>query len=97
MDNGVPVDTHAQVPIDGTMVEVTGAVDLANAIAASKGAHACYARKWVEIGYGRVPSEQDACTANAIAAKMVDANYSVKQLVTDLTTAESFRYRAFEL
>lgn len=96
MDNGVAVDTNAQVPIDGSMVAVTGAVDLANAIATSAGAHACYARKWVEIGYARVPSEQDACTANGVAAKMADSNYSVKQLVTDLTTVESFRYRAFE-
>lgn len=96
MDNGVPIDTNAQVPIDGSMVAVTGAVDLANAIAVSAGAHACYARKWVEIGYSRVPSEQDACTADTIAKKMADSNYSVKQLVTDLTTIESFRYRAFE-
>lgn len=96
MDNGVAVDTNAQVPIDGSLVAVTGAVDLASAIASSAGAHACYARKWVEIGYARVPSEQDACTADNLAAKMADANYSVKQLVTDLTTVETFRYRAFE-
>lgn len=96
MDNGVAVDSKAQVPIDGSMVAVNGAADLANAIAGSAGAHACYARKWVEIGYARVPSEQDACTADTIAAKMADANYSVKQLVTDLTTIETFRYRAFE-
>lgn len=95
-DNGVAVDTSADVLVDGVQVHVTGAADLVNAIAGSSGASQCYSKKWVEIGYNRVISNEDACTINEIASRMADASYSLKQLVTDLTTIENFRYRALE-
>ncbi len=96
MDNGVPVDTTADVIVDGVPVSVTGPVDLMNALATASGAYQCYSKKWVELGYNRVISEQDACTINEVASRMGTEGYSVKQLVTDLTTIESFRYRALE-
>lgn len=96
MDNGVPVDTTADVLIDGVAVPVTGAVDLMNAISKASGAYQCYSKKWVEVAYNRVISQQDACTINEVASRMGTDGYSVKQLVTDLTTIESFRYRALE-
>lgn len=96
MDNGVAVDTAADVIMDGTTVHVTGAVDLMAAIAKSAGAHLCYSQKWVEVGYNRVLSGEDQCTVTDIATRMGTAGYSVKQLISDLTTIESFRYRALE-
>ena len=96
MDNGVAVDTTADVLIDGNMVRVTGAADLMAAIANSPGAYQCYSKKWVEVGYNRVLSSQDQCTVNDIASRMSADGYSVKQLITDLATVESFRYRAIE-
>lgn len=96
MDNGVPVDTTADVIVDGVAVKVTGPVDLMNALATASGAYQCYSKKWVELGYNRIISEQDACTINEVASRMGTEGYSVKQLVTDLTTIESFRYRALE-
>jgi hypothetical protein len=96
MDNGVAVDTTADVLIDGNTLHVTGAADLVAAIASSPGAYQCYSKKWVEVGYNRVLSGQDQCTVNDIASRMSAEGYSVKQLITDLATVESFRYRALE-
>lgn len=95
-EEGVAIETEADVPIDGVPVHVTGAVDLMNALSTSSGAYQCYSKKWVELGYNRVISEQDACTITEIANRMGTQGYSIKQLVTDLTTIESFRYRALE-
>jgi hypothetical protein len=38
------------------MLPINGAVELANAIANSDEAHACYAKNWAEYLYGRVVS-----------------------------------------
>lgn len=95
-DNGAPVDTAANVIMDGTTVRVAGAADLMAAIAKSPGAHLCYSQKWVEVGYNRVLSGEDQCTVTDIASRMSTAGYTVKQLISDLTTMESFRYRALE-
>jgi Protein of unknown function (DUF1592)/Protein of unknown function (DUF1588)/Protein of unknown function (DUF1595)/Protein of unknown function (DUF1585)/Protein of unknown function (DUF1587) len=95
-DNGAPIDTVADVLVGSQIVHVTGAADLMAALAVSPHAQACYTKSWVQTAYNRVLSAQDACTVDEIAAKMADANYTVVNLITDLATVESFRYRAPE-
>lgn len=93
---GVAVDTVSDVPMDGAVVNVTGAADLANALASSPQAQRCYARKWAEFAYQRSPNSVDACTVNDMATKLNAGGYTVLQLVADLTQADSFRLRALE-
>jgi len=53
-DNGQPIDASTSYTIDGQLVPINGPVALANAIAGSDEAHACYAQNWAEYLYGRV-------------------------------------------
>jgi hypothetical protein len=98
-DNGAAIDTAADVPIGATTVHVTGAADLMEKIASSPEAQRCYAQKWVQYAYERVPTDQDACTVNNVAMKMGQSGstYSIVSLIADLTQSQTFRYRAKEL
>jgi hypothetical protein len=94
-----PITTAAEVQIGGSKVAVTNAADLMEKIASSPDAQRCYAQKWVQYAYERVPTDQDACTVNDIATKMgtPSATYSIVNLIADLTQSQTFRYRAKEL
>jgi hypothetical protein len=98
-DNGAAINAAADVPIGATTVHVTGAADLMDKIASSPEAQRCYAQKWVQYAYERVPTDQDACTVNDIAMKMgqPSSTYSIQNLIADLTQSQTFRYRAKEL
>ena len=94
-----PINTAAEVQIGGSKVAVTNAADLMEKIASSPDAQRCYAQKWVQYAYERVPTDQDACTVNDIATKMgtPSSTYSIVNLIADLTQSQTFRYRAKEL
>ncbi|HET9958915.1 MAG TPA: DUF1592 domain-containing protein [Polyangiaceae bacterium] len=94
---GATIDTKVTVPIGRNAVEVTGAVDLMNKIAASPEAQACYAKKWVKFAYDRDLTSQDLCTVQSLATKMTQSGYTVLNLITDLTQSQSFRYRTPEV
>jgi hypothetical protein len=96
-DNGVPVDTTATVQIGATTSNVTGAADYMAALANSPEAQHCYATKWVEHAYQRVPNAQDACVVNDMTTKLTQGGYAVVDLIADLTQADSFRLRAMEV
>lgn len=95
-ENGTPIDTSAEVPMDGRTVSVSGPADLMTALANSPQAQRCYAERWVEYAYRRVPNSADACVVENLAANIVQGDYTVQQLITDLTQSDSFRLRALE-
>lgn len=95
-ENGVAIDTNAEVEMDGRTVSVTGPADLMTAIAASPQAQLCYAERWVEYAYQRPANTADACVAEAMAANIVQGDYTVQDLIADLTQSDSFRLRALE-
>jgi hypothetical protein len=90
----VPIDTTASVILGDETVDVNGAIELSNAIAASPAANKCYARKWVQVAYERSLTNEDSCTVDDLTAKLTAGGYTIINLIADLTQAESFRYRA---
>jgi len=97
-DNGAPIDSTSSVPINDTQtVDVKGPADLMNAIANSREAQACYARRWVEYAYQRAATAQDYCTVETLSTKLTDSGYKVVDLIADLTQSQYFRYRAVEV
>jgi hypothetical protein len=97
-DNGAPIDATATVPINETeTVDVVGPAELMNAIADSREAQACYARRWVEFAYQRAATAQDYCTVETLSTKLTDSGYKVVDLIADLTQSQYFRYRAVEV
>jgi hypothetical protein len=94
LDNGEPIDSHAKVLLGDQLVEVSGASQLMQHLAESPEAHLCYAEGWFAVAYGRRASDEDACLLQAASTRMQDAQYSILDLVADMTQAEQFRYRA---
>ena len=76
--------------------EVLDAADLMNKIANSKAAQHKYAERMVAFGYARDPNQMDACTVDAIAANIANTRYPVRNLLVDLTQADSFTLRLQE-
>jgi hypothetical protein len=92
------IDSTADVLIGDKSVHVGGALDLMTAIAASPEGQSCYAQRWVTYAYERDLTSQDVCTVQSLAGKMATPagstpSYSIQSLITDLTQADSFRYR----
>jgi hypothetical protein len=94
--SGEPLDTTATVDIGGEPVDVAGPVELSAAIAAAPEAHACYARKWVKYAYQRDPNNEDSCLVDEMTAKLGNGDYTVLDLIADLTQSQSFRTRALQ-
>ena len=97
-ESGAPIDTSSSVPLnENDYVDVTGAADLMQAIAASPEGQRCYAQKWVQFAYERAVNPQDACTVDTLAQKLTTSGYTILNLVADLTQSDSFRLRAKEV
>ena len=93
MDNGQPVDSTGSYTIDGKLVPITGAVDLAAAIAGSDQAHACYAQNMAEYLYGRVVSRD---TDNQLVQQggwLSHDKESVQNLIVNLLATDAFLTR----
>jgi hypothetical protein len=52
-----------------------------------------YAQQWVTFATGRVPNENDACQVNDLSTKLSADGYTILNVLTDLTQADSFRLR----
>jgi hypothetical protein len=97
-DTGAAIDSTADVLIGANTVHVGGPTDLMGAIAASPEGQSCYAQRWVTYAYERDLTSQDLCTVQSLASNMTgQSGYTILNLITDLTQADSFRLRAKEL
>lgn len=93
-DTGATIDSSATVAIGDTNVNVSGPVQLMQAIAQSPEARRCYAQKWVQYAYQRQPNPADACTVENMTTKLTQGGYTIANLILDLTQSQSFRLRA---
>lgn len=93
-DNGEPVNTASSMLIGADMVEVDGAVDLANEIASSEVGARCYLVNWFRYANMRRENTDDQCTINSIHELMLESNYDIKELMVALTQTATFRFRS---
>jgi hypothetical protein len=68
-ENGVAVDTSAEMVLDGQLVSFAGPGDLIELLARSQEAHRCYAARWIEFTYGRPLALDDVSTWDALAGE----------------------------
>ena len=96
VDNGLPVETHAEPLIGSARVPVSGAVELAERLAASEAVHRCYAKHWIEFTFGRrYRSRVDA----ALAARLGQSSLggaSIRAVLAELVTSPAFTHRSTE-
>ncbi|NUQ78285.1 MAG: DUF1592 domain-containing protein [Polyangiaceae bacterium] len=93
-DQGLPVDAsgnlYATKDIDGPF---SGAVELANELAASAEVRQCVATQWFRFGYGRAEGKADACAMHEIQEAFAASGNNIKELLVALTQTEAFLYR----
>jgi hypothetical protein len=91
-DAGQPVDTTASPPIADVPTPVANAVELVDALAASRIVHDCYAQYWIEFAYGRPLSPNDRPLTDRLGAASLEGA-SVKDIVLGLVTSRAFLTR----
>jgi hypothetical protein len=91
-ENGVTIDASGDSPLLGTF---NGPVELGQKLAASDLAQACFAKRWVDFGYGRT-TDDASCALQRIQQQFKAAGYNIQQLLVDLTQTDDFLYLAAE-
>jgi hypothetical protein len=94
MDGNSPVDASGAfvktTDLDGPF---NGAVALANKLAASPEVRACVTSQWLTYALGRMMTSDDDCSLRRLVTSFNASGQNVKQLLLDIVTADSFRYR----
>lgn len=84
-ENGVAVDTSAEMVLDGQLVSFDGPAELIALLARSQEAHRCYAARWIEFTYGRPLALDDVPTWDAMAGESLPIADIVVALVKSPT------------
>jgi hypothetical protein len=93
-DTGAPIDTVAEVTVDGASVEVAGPAELMASIGASEQAQLHYVRTWIAHTFGRPPNVLDECVERRLSEHLANDDYTILNLLIDLTQTEAFVLRA---
>jgi hypothetical protein len=94
-ENGQAINASSTYGLDGVPMTYSGAIPLIQAIAASKQAHDCYAKHWVEYLYGRDVDIGSAADLDLVAqaGAISKGNTSVKNLIVNLMATDAFLTR----
>jgi len=68
-ENGVAVDTSAEMVLDGQRVSFSGPAELVDLLSRSQEAHRCYANRWMEFTLGRPLASDDVSVWDELAAE----------------------------
>ncbi len=93
IDNGQPIDSATTYTIDGQPVSIAGAVELANAIANSEQAHACYAQNMAEYLYGREVTRDSDNQLVQQGGWLSHDKESAQNLIVNLLATDAFLTR----
>jgi len=92
--NGKPIDAVGEVvltdDIDGSY---EGAVELAQALAASEQVRECVASQWFRFGYNRTVTQEDRCSMDQLEESFAASGYDIKELLVGLTQTNAFLFR----
>jgi hypothetical protein len=80
-ENGVAIDTAAEMLLDGQRVSFGGPGELVQLLAGSQEAHACYTSRWIEFALGRPLAQEDVATWQGLSARSLPIADIVVQLV----------------
>jgi hypothetical protein len=78
---------------DGKTREISSPLQLMEEIAKTPKAKQLYAQAWVSYAFGRAPNANDRCVVDQLDANLAKEDYSILNLLADLTQADSFRLR----
>lgn len=94
-DNGKPVDTSASPPVGGEYTSVSGAPDLAEAMASAETVHKCFTKHLVEFAHGRRTLRADEPLTGTLGQESA-LGMNFKEMMVRLAVADSFLNRSVE-
>ncbi|MBL8680344.1 MAG: DUF1592 domain-containing protein [Myxococcales bacterium] len=92
LDRGVPVDSRGELLRSGVDGPFDGAVELSRLLARSSVVASCLVRQWVRFAMGRAPHEVEHSWVESLTRRF-SAHGSERELLLDLVSSASFRYR----
>lgn len=91
---GGPIDGTADVYFGEDNVQtITSPYELMTELGESPEIQRRYVEAWVSFATGRSPNSNDACVVDQLNTKLSKEGYTVLDLLTELTQADSFRLR----
>jgi hypothetical protein len=90
---GAIVGTADVLLSGGTTKTLNTPIEMMTELGTGPDAKRRYAETWVTFATRRVPNPQDACTVDSIGLKLAEPNYTILNVLADLTQADSFRLR----
>jgi len=89
-----PIVGTADVMLSGgTTKTLNTPIELMTELGTGPDAKLRYAQSWVTFATRRVANPQDACTVDTIGTKLAEPNYTILNVLADLTQADAFRLR----
>ena len=93
-ENGRAIDASGEIFETDARGRFDGAVELAQRLAASQDARACYVGKWMGFAYGRAETADDACSRRLLMDAFAASNGNIPELLVALTQTDAFVFRA---
>lgn len=86
-ENNVTVDASGDSPVLG---KFNGPLEMERVLAGSEQVQQCFATQWMNFGYGRTLTGDDACGVESVRTQFKEAGYNVQQLLLALTQSPAF-------
>jgi hypothetical protein len=98
LSTGAPIDTQVDMYFsrDTGTEPVANPAEMMAKLAASPSAQRFYAQRWVSFAYDRELTPSDICTVDMVAANAVAPDYSIQDLLVDLTQSDYFLMRSHD-
>lgn len=92
-DGPHPVDARGALSVAGSADgPFEGAVELAHRLASSDRVAQCVVHQWFRFSLGRMESEADACTLEALYRDFDDSEGNIRSLLKRIVTSEAFTH-----
>lgn len=92
-DSGLPVDASGALTKTDAAGSFADAVELAQRIAESDDAKACFVQRWQAQAYRRPAEPGDACATEQVSQAFADSDGNMVELMVALAKSDNFRYR----
>jgi hypothetical protein len=90
-ENGLPIDATGET---FNLGEYDGAIELSGMLAASEDVRACVVTHWFRFAMGRTEAPDDGCALDALTGTFTEGGGTMRDLLLDIVSSDSFRYRS---
>jgi hypothetical protein len=93
-EEGSPIDATGELILAGDATgPFDGAVELGAQLAGSDTVRECVARQFFRFAAGRIETDQDSCSLEALNQRFADSGYDLRELMVAVTTTDAFIHR----